>query len=136
MILRPIEERDLEVVRRLRNESRSWFFFDGEIDAEQQRRWFAQLPGQGVRFYVIEVDGSVVGTASARDTPEGTEIGNLLLDPAQRGRGLMHQAVDELTRAPGTYFGLVKPDNENSIRVFERSGFAGRYLRLEKITEA
>lgn len=132
MELRPIEERDLEAVRLLRNESRRWFFFDGEIDADMQRRWFERLATLPVVFYVIEIDGAVVGTASLTETPEGLEVGNLLLDPAVRGRGLMRQVVAELTAAPGTYTAQVMPDNASSIAVFEASGFSVRHLQFEK----
>ena len=135
MQLRPIEERDLEAVRVLRNESRRWFFYDGVIEPDDQRRWFERLATLPVAFYVIEVDGAVVGTASVTETPDGKEIGNLLLEPAARGRGLMRQVVAELTATPGTYVAQVMPDNASSIAVFEATGFGVRRLHFEKRVE-
>jgi RimJ/RimL family protein N-acetyltransferase len=131
-VLRPLEERDLDAVRELRNRNREWFFDTAEVSAEQQRRWFDGLADRGVRFYVIEEDGRVVGTASVSEREDGFEIGNLTLDDAYRGRGLMTEVVGELTREPGIYFSLVKPDNVASARVFERAGFAVTSLRFER----
>src|SRR5579883_2202796 len=101
MELRPLEEADLEIVRELRNRNRGWFFHSAEISADEQRRWFRSLGGRPVRFYVILDRGEVVGTISATDTPEGIEIGNLLMRETHRGRGLVRRAIDRLTTAPG-----------------------------------
>lgn len=132
MRLRPLEPADLEVVRELRNRNREWFFHDQEITAEQQRRWFEGLASRPVRFYVIEEDELVVGTISVTETPEGREVGNLLLDEAYRGRGLMSRAIEQVIGEPGKYFALVRPDNANSLRLFERAGFRARHLYLER----
>jgi RimJ/RimL family protein N-acetyltransferase len=130
--LRLLEERDLEVVRELRNRNRRWFFHDGEISSEQQSRWFAALAEAPVRFYVLVEEDEVVGTVSATDTPAGVEIGNLLVRESHRGRGLMRRAIEELTATPGRYYARVRPDNADSLRVFERSGFATAHVVLEK----
>lgn len=132
MRLRPLSKDDLETVRRLRNGSRHAFFDDREISAADQLRWFETLPQRPVAFYVIEEDGKVVGTISTTKTAHGTEIGNLVLDPAYRGRGLMRQAVEQLTAQPGTYIAEVKRGNDPSLRVFEASGFAEDMVRLRK----
>lgn len=132
MELRPLEERDLEAVRELRNDNRRWFFHDAEISSEQHRHWYAALADAPVRFYVIVEDDEVVGTISATDTPEGVEIGNLVVRRTHRGRGLMRRAIDEVTSAPGRYYARVKSDNADSLRVFERGGFETAYLVLEK----
>jgi RimJ/RimL family protein N-acetyltransferase len=132
MQLRLLERRDLETVRELRNRNREWFFDDREVTAERQREWFESLARKPVRFYVIEEDGRVVGTISVTEMPEGREIGNLLLDDAYRGRGLMSRAIEQLTEEPGTYFALLKPDNASSLRVFERLGFRSRHVYLER----
>lgn len=132
MRLRPLESRDLEVLRELRNRNREWFFHDKEISAEQQRRWFEGLASRPVRFYVIEEVDRVVGTISITETPEGREVGNLLLDEGYRGRGLMGRALEQVTKEPGRYFALVKPGNTSSLRVFERAGFTARHLCLER----
>jgi RimJ/RimL family protein N-acetyltransferase len=133
MALRLLEERDLDAVRELRNRNRRWFFDDRELSVEQQRTWFAALADRPVRFYVIEDDGAVVGTISVTDRGDGVEVGNLILDEAHRGRGLMARAVAEVTGAPGRYFADVQPRNEASLRVFERAGFAPVFVRVERV---
>ena len=104
MTLRPLSAEDLETVRRLRNDNRDHYFDSREITPEQQARWFAALAGKPVRFYVIEEGGAVVGTISVTDTPDGREIGNLVLDAAYRGRGLMTAAVTQLISDGADYF--------------------------------
>ncbi len=135
MRLRLLEERDLEAVRALRNRNRHAFFRDEEISPAEQRAWFETLARRPVRFYVIEEDGEVVGTVSVTETETGTELGNLVVDERRRGRGLMRRALSELTAEPGRYFGLVKPDNVDSLRVFERAGFEPVYVRVERVVE-
>lgn len=132
MLLRLIEERDLEAVRDLRNRNREWFFDDREVTAEEQHVWFASLHSRRIAFYVIEQDGDVVGTISVAEQAGGHEVGNLTLDERYRGRGLMADALAEACHEPGTYFARVKTENEASLRVFERAGFDARYLYLER----
>lgn len=138
MQLRPLAEADLEFVRLLRNANREFFFHDAEISPVQQREWFRTLGSKPIDFFVIEDDGVAVGTISAKHSPAWVEIGNLLLVPAARGKGLMRQAVAQLTTAPGRYFSEVKPTNERSLAVFRANGFTvasiGAVLRLERVT--
>src|SRR5687767_5255463 len=110
MRLRRLATSDLERVRQLRNASRDAFFDSREISAEEQQAWFARLSEKPVEFYVIEDEGRVIGTVSVTDTTNGREIGNLVLDEAFRGRGLMRQAIEQLTAAPGAYYAEIKPD--------------------------
>src|SRR5262249_35837127 len=137
MQLRPIERRDLEIARRLRNENRDAFLDNREISPEQQQTWFEGLAAMPVRFFVIEDAGVVVGTISITDRGAFNEMGNITLDTASRGRGLMRAAIDELTRAPGQYFAEVKCHNEPSLRAFRATGFApvsqNAVVRLERI---
>jgi len=132
MHIRPLTAADLERVRQLRNQSRHAFFDDREISPGDQARWFERLPGRPVRFFVIEADAIVVGTISLTETPEGIEVGNLVLDPSYRGRGIMQRAVTQLTGEPGTYVAYVKPENRASRRVFEATGFDDEAARFRK----
>lgn len=136
MRLRPLTRADLETVRLLRNHSRESFFDTCEIAADQQLAWFERLHLKPVAFFVIEEDGRVVGTISVTDGPDGREVGNLTLAPACRGRGLMRQAVMQLTTSPGRYFADVKGENQPSLSVFRAAGFSeessGNTVRLWK----
>jgi RimJ/RimL family protein N-acetyltransferase len=132
MQLRRLTVDDLERVRQLRNASRHAFFDTREISADEQRGWFDRLSQKPVEFYVIEEDGDVVGTISVSDTPNGREIGNLVLDEAFRGRGLMRRAVEQLTAAPGIYYAEIKPDNDASRAVFRETGFVDSVVIVHK----
>ncbi|HYB95511.1 MAG TPA: GNAT family N-acetyltransferase [Vicinamibacterales bacterium] len=132
MRLRALTTDDLEAVRRLRNDNRHAFFDDREISADDHRRWFERLSDRPITFYVLEEDSRVVGTISVTQTPHGREIGNLVLDREFRGRGLMRQAVLQLTSEPGTYVADVKPDNHASLSVFNAAGFSAELVRLRK----
>ena len=124
MHLRPIARTDLERVRLLRNQSRASFFDSREISEVRQRDWFESLPSKPISFFVIEEDGMVVGTISVTVRVDDHEIGNIILDPAYRGRGLMRRAVAQLTAAPGDYFADVKAGNTPSLNVFRATGFS------------
>lgn len=124
MRLRLLAEADLDTARRLRNANRQFFFSDAAITAAEQADWFKTLPSRPIRFYVIEDNGVVVGTISATTRADGIEIGNLVLDPAARGKGLMRDAVRQLTSAAGHYFAKVKPGNTASLNVFAETGFS------------
>lgn len=124
MPLRRLAEADLDIVRDLRNANRQFFLYDKEVSPEQHRIWFRALSANPIDFYVIEDDGAVVGTISVTRWPLGVEIGNLVLDTAARGKGLMRRAVAELSASPGHYFAEVKHGNTASLNVFLATGFA------------
>jgi RimJ/RimL family protein N-acetyltransferase len=124
MRLRPVARADLDAIRHLRNTNREWFFHDREISAAEHVAWFESLPSRPVDFFVIEEDGRVVGTISLTRRDRQVEVGNLVLDPSSRGRGLMRQAVTLLTAQPGDYVADVKAGNDRSLRVFRAAGFS------------
>lgn len=130
--LRLLTADDLETVRQLRNANRHAFFDDRETSVEDQRRWFERLAQRPVRFMVIELDERVIGTISVAETSAGTEIGNLILDPQYRGRGIMRRAIEQLTVEPGRYVAEIKAANEPSQRVFAAAGFTPDVIRVHK----
>ncbi len=121
--LRQIVEADLDIVSALRNESREWFFDNRVVSREGLRHWLRTIANRPIDFFVLDEGGRAIGTISVTTSADGQEIGHLLLDPAWRGRGLMHAAVAQLTTEPGRYFARVKPGNTASERVFLHSGF-------------
>jgi RimJ/RimL family protein N-acetyltransferase len=132
MRVRPIEERDLESVRLLRNRAREWFFDTEAITAAAHRAWFESLGERAVAFYVIEIDERVVGTISVTSYNGEREIGNVLLEDAYQGRGIMSRALAEIMSEPGHYYARVKPNNCASLRLFEEARFERRYLYLDR----
>ena len=78
--LKKITEDDLEWARKLRNDNRHRFFYDGKISKQSQQQWFRDL---NYDFYVAW-DGEVrIGTISLCKG----EIGNVLIDHHYRGKG-------------------------------------------------
>jgi RimJ/RimL family protein N-acetyltransferase len=132
MRLRPIEERDLETVRLLRNRAREWFFDTEAITAAAHRAWFESLGERAVVFYVIELDERVVGTISVTSYDGEREIGNVLMEDAYQGRGIMSRALAEILNEPGRYYARVKPNNSASLRLFEEAGFERRHVYLDR----
>jgi RimJ/RimL family protein N-acetyltransferase len=135
VLLRTLAEADLEIIRLLRNRHRHAFFDDREITPDAQRQWFASLPGRSVEFFVIEEGGTVIGTISVTTSAAGKEVGNLLLNTAYRGRGLMQRAVAQVTAAPARYVAHVKAGNTPSLRVFRAAGFSERATSSDVLFE-
>ena len=131
-MLRKLQEKDLEILRQMRNENREWFFHNASISTEEQQHWYDNLPAN-LSFYVLEEDGRIIGSVSLTEHLEGVEVGNILLDAKYRGRGLMHVAISNLiSQAPGKrYYARVLAGNENSLRLFRSSGFKDVYITLE-----
>ena len=52
---RPVEKRDLENMRRLRNEQSTWIYLSdvNQISSEQQERWFESLSKSGDKAYFV-----------------------------------------------------------------------------------
>lgn len=122
MEIRPIEFKDLDKCRDLRNKNRKWFGDDGIVTESRHLGWYNSIKNT-FSFYVIEVDGVVVGTISANEDHGVTEIGNLTLDENYRGKGYMTQAAKKLIRPDEVYIGRTLPHNVASQKVFERLGF-------------
>jgi len=95
---------------------------------------------------VAEVDGEVVGfllLAIIYDLLEGALVGYIQdfyvrADSRSRGLGtaLLEKAVEEArTRGAVELHVSVHPDNRTATRFYERRGFTGRYLLLERVLE-
>jgi ribosomal protein S18 acetylase RimI-like enzyme len=90
-------------------------------------RWHAEA---GVRPYLLETDGAVVGYGEIwQDADEDeAEIARLIVDPARRGEGL-GQGLARLLLAEAHRLGWadvwlrVAPDNEPALRAYAAAGF-------------
>ena len=135
--LGPLGKADLEFVRQLRNRLRHWFFDSRPVSPAQHRAWFDRLKQQPeAAFYVIRLDGVPVGTISLRETSEGTEVGNLMLNESARGRGIMQDVCRQLLVPGRTYFARIKPENLPSLKLFMRLGFALTQVVMERSAES
>jgi diamine N-acetyltransferase len=110
--------------------------------AEEQRRFVAPATGIlargyvyrdcGARVFVIENDGTIVGTALVReftDEPLGYDLQQFMIDERFQRKGYGSEALrlilDEL-RKEGHYDHVelcVKKDDEAAIRLYEKHGF-------------
>lgn len=123
MKIRLIEEKDLPVCRKLRNDNRHWFYDCGPVSEERHRAWYNHVKDKH-EFYVIEEDGKVIGTISSKKVGlSAYEIGNLTLDEEYRGRGLMTEAVKLMMNTYFDYYATTLPENVKSQAVFLRAGF-------------
>lgn len=139
LTLCPLEEKDIEPLRLLRNrpENRIWFFGNGIITAEGQRQWYEQylikendymfsvhLPEAPERFIGAV---AIYGYDKASDS---YEVGRLLLDSANLPRNGMGAeligCVCEVAKQIWGNIGLraqVFTDNERSLRCFVKNDF-------------
>ncbi|MBD9427216.1 GNAT family N-acetyltransferase [Pseudomonas sp. PDM15] len=135
ILLRPIEESDLETTLswRNRNEARVWFKSPDPISLEQHRNWFFRYLEKDDDFlFVIEADGVIVGQAAVYDidfTLRTAEVGRFLVAPASTGKGYIRSACNELVHFCNSVLGLdyvfleVFEHNERAIGLYLRSGF-------------
>lgn len=132
-----IRAEDLEFLRRLRNAERRWFFDQTEITPDAQAAWYRSLQhDRRSRWFMVRVGGERAGCFSIRvDEHERAEVRCILLSPEFRGQGVMNKAIGDAMTEMGDhlrYFTEVMPDNENSLKMFERLGFRPRFVSLER----
>lgn len=139
LILRPLEEKDNESLRLLRNrpENRIWFFGSDLIPPEGQSAWFARYLTKENDFmfsvFLPEDPETFVGAIAIYDyEPESDsyEVGRLLLDSKnlpKRGMGVeLISAVCEVSKKIWGNIGLraqVFSNNERSLRCFVKNDF-------------
>lgn len=126
MKIKKLNQEHLEPLRKLRNESREWFFNKDFITQEQQQVWYASIKNsKKVKFYIIEVGNQVAGSLSLTKTKEGIEIGNVLLDGNLRGKGIMTKVVNKLikNKDKSKFYARILLENINSQNLFSRCGF-------------
>lgn len=135
--IRPIEERDSEMVVRWRNSSfvRRNFIYQEDFTQEGQQCWIEQQvkPGHVAQFIIEEgVNTTPVGSVFIRDIDRlhhNGEFGIFIGEPAFAGRGVGAAATSlVLDHAFGVLdlhrvFSRALAGNQASIRCMERSGF-------------
>ena len=128
--IRPIEKKDLEWARKLRNANRKHFFDVREISRAVHARWFASRTHS---FFIIERGGVRVGTIALRKIGEGYEIHNVLIDQSYRRMGILRQVLKKLEKqyAP-PFFVDVLAGNDDAVRAYTRLGFLPFAVRMQK----
>jgi diamine N-acetyltransferase len=133
--LRPItlDDLDLTMSWRNRDEVRVWFKDSQPLTPEQHRAWYTRYSARDDDFvFVIEADGQPVGHAAVYGIDwieRVAEIGRFMAAPEARGRGYIGLACGELLRFCGETLNLrsvfleVKENNERAIGIYLRNGF-------------
>jgi diamine N-acetyltransferase len=105
VILRPVEARDLSLLVRWRNapETRRYFFYPFLISESGQRKWFDGLLADRNRILLMidTLEGKPVGMIGLDRIDwrnQMAESGQILLAPAERGRGYADEAMVLMTR--------------------------------------
>ena len=95
ILLRVVEEEDLEAMRRLRNDPGTWINLTdiGLIEAESQRRWFQQIIGSRTRQYLVAGD------------PDHRFLGIVRMDEIDRANRSIRIGCDIVPELRGKGFG-------------------------------
>ena len=134
--LRPIEEKDLELLRSWRNRYFDQFFSGETLSKEQHRAWYDRYNASGGRdtMFIIEaLDGNgAVGTIALYDVSiadRTAKLGRVLLLQEFRGKGYMDEAVKLLTNFAFDKLRLYKVrvevflDNTAALTIYAHAGY-------------
>lgn len=133
--LRQIESADLELLRRWRNESRSYFFDSSIISKSQQEKWFKNIylkNDDDIIFTIETLKGNPVGFVSLyhiNPAKKEAEYGRLIIANRYKGKGYAWDATLTLVRHAFTKLNLkqirleVIKDNKRAIGLYRKVGF-------------
>lgn len=142
---RPVEERDLEQIRKLRNDPTTWIYLTDitQINERQQQRWFDSLLDSGrQRMYFtivseekefpISTEGDFLGIirfdsvdVNNRNVRVGADI-----VPEKRGRGIGTRAYGAILKFCFDHWNMhriwlcVLEDNEIAKKLYKNVGFS------------
>lgn len=136
VILRPVEERDLELLVCWRNapENRQYFFSPFLINPGGQKKWYESLLADNnrVMFMVDTLEGKTVGTVALHNIDwrnQECEGGQVIIDPTERRQSYAEEAVKILLNYAfqelnlHRVYLLVFPHNEPTRSLAKRMGF-------------
>ena len=135
IILRPLAEDDLEMIRHWRNKYSSNFYDESYITKEKQREFYGRFQESSDFFFIITLkDGNPIGTIALYDIrldDRSATLGRFLLLEEYRNQGFATEAVTLVTDlANRIRLWKVKVDckesNMDAIRVYERCGYTKR----------
>ncbi len=140
LILGGIEKKDIELIRKWRNENRQHFFYKGIIKPRQQIEWFqSYLDNEKENIFVVEFKGTGVGCIGFRFMNNSIDIYNVILgDKKFGGRGIMGRALrlmcsyildnyhEEVTL-------MVLPENSKARLWYVNNGFEEKEIKEDYI---
>jgi len=145
--LKPVEQKDMELLRSWRNDYSSSFGDAGYITKEQQRLFYDRYSESHTdRMFIIQLkDGTQIGTIALYNistVDRSADIGRVIIIDTQRGYGYAEEAVrmvcglaDQMRLYRTMVWAYL--DNLDALAVYSRCGFkAGRpRLYLDRIAD-
>ncbi|MDX8437985.1 GNAT family N-acetyltransferase [Mesorhizobium australafricanum] len=135
VVLRLVEERDLETILAWRNrdEARVWFKNSAKIAFDAHLAWYrSYLQKEDDFFFLVEADGEPVGQCGIYDIDKVSgraEVGRFLVAPEMAGNGFIGRSCAEIIRFGTGFLNLsylfleVMEQNTKAIRLYARQGF-------------
>lgn len=126
LVIRMLEERDIEAVSRIESEA-----FSMPWSSED----FADLLKRSYCIYLVaELDGEIVGSAGMTDLCHEGNIDNVVVAAKNRGQGIAQKMLAKLMEIGGSrgiiaYTLEVRVSNEAAIHVYEKAGFVSEGVR-------
>ena len=133
--IRPLEEKDIEMIRQWRNLHKESFFDAGEISKEQQRAWYQRYQESGGidrMFIMCLKDGTPIGQAALYSIDVAMRravFGRFLLLEEFRHKGYAEEAVKAMMDYAFSVLRLHKVkvevfiENIGAIAIYARAGF-------------
>ncbi len=95
LVLRSIEKKDIELLRKWRNENSQYFFYKGVIKRGEQAEWFkSYISNEKENIFVVEYEDLMIGCIGFRIINNTIDVYNVILgDKKFGGRGIMGRAL-------------------------------------------
>lgn len=135
IILKPLEEKDIESLRVLRNQASKFFITQKYITKEQQKQWYkTYLYKQNDYMFKVVLcsnPNEFVGAVALYDVDKekGTaEFGRIVVDN-KKAQGIGKDIVNAICKFGYEELGLVKivctvfKDNEKAVQIYKKIGF-------------
>ncbi|WP_407306652.1 GNAT family N-acetyltransferase [Desulfosporosinus sp. SB140] len=154
VILRPLAEKDVELLRLLRNRERKWFIYSEEIDQKTQQLWFKKYlkTEDDYMFSVSEVKRpdliiGMVGLYNFNNMEKTCEFGRIVIDQDTRTeKGLGFDTTVCACKIGFEILGMqriileVFMDNIRAMKTYQKTGFityakVNGMLKMELITD-
>lgn len=141
--LRALEKKDIEFVRRLRNDPTTWIYLTDStiLDSRTQQRWYGSLAGQEKRKYFVLFDSrhSFLGIIRFDEIDMQNRSMRVGCDivPKLRGRGYGRKALSLIKKYCFDYLNMhriwlaVLDNNKVASALYKKQGFIeeGRYRK-------
>ncbi len=133
LTVRPATKQDADRLLRWRNDpaARRWSPNQAEISPVEHSRWLTEVLASGRHLILVaEADDQPAGSVRFAERDAGLWEVSVVLDPAQRGRGLGQASLTAaenllLARSVGTVTvnAVIHRDNRRSLQLFRGSGY-------------